>query len=145
MASVFHRTDGIYFPSVNTPDFDPATWIINPDTTAVAGQPTKYWIIDPPGSDTIRLADAAEQAAIDAQIADDLDAQDRQGQKDAYVTQRVLEGMALVLLDEINILRDQFNTTTAEVPSATNTNLTDRTASQARIAVNAKIDSLPPP
>jgi hypothetical protein len=145
VASVFHRTDGIYFPSVNTPDFDPATWIINPDTSAVAGQPTKYWIIDPPGSDTIRLADAGEQAAIDAQIADDLNVQDQTAQKDAYVTQRVLEGMALVLLDEINILRDQFNTTTAEVPSATDTNLTDRTASQARIAVNNKIDSLPPP
>ncbi len=145
MASVFHRTDGIYLPSVNTPDYDPVDWIINPDLTAVVGQPIKYWIIDPPGSDTIRLATAAEQAAIDAQIADDANVADQTAQKDAYVTQRVLEGMALVLLDEINILRGQFNTTTAEVTQATNTNLTDRTASQARTAVNNKIDSLPPP
>lgn len=68
MASVLHRTTKEFRGSVNTPDFDAGTWIINPDLSAVTGQPNKYWIIDPPGSDTVRLATLAEQAVIDAAI-----------------------------------------------------------------------------
>lgn len=77
MASVLHRTTKEFRGSVNTPDFDVGTWIINPDLSAVTGQPNKYWIIDPPGSDTVRLATAPEQAVIDAAIADAITVSDR--------------------------------------------------------------------
>ena len=70
MASVLNRTTKEFRGSVNTPDYDPADWIINPDLSAVSGEPNKYWIIDPPGSDTVRLATPAEQAVIDAAIND---------------------------------------------------------------------------
>lgn len=68
MASVLNRTTKEFRGSVNTPDFSTVDWIINPDLSAVTGQPNKYWIIDPPGSDTVRLATAPEQAVIDAAI-----------------------------------------------------------------------------
>lgn len=68
MASVLNRTTKEFRGSVNTPDFPVADWIINPDLSAVTGQPNKYWIIDPVGSDTVRLATPAEQAVIDAAI-----------------------------------------------------------------------------
>jgi len=77
MASVLHRTTKEFRSSVNTPDFDVGNWIINPDLSAVTGQPNKYWIIDPPGSDTVRLATAPEQAVIDQAIADAVTTRDR--------------------------------------------------------------------
>jgi hypothetical protein len=77
MASVLNRTTKEFRGSVNTPDYDPADWIINPDLSAVSGEPNKYWIIDPPGSDTVRLATPAEQAIIDQAIADATTQRDR--------------------------------------------------------------------
>ena len=43
MADVFHRTQGTYKRSVNTPDYDPAEWIINPDVSALSAVPARYW------------------------------------------------------------------------------------------------------
>ena len=63
MAAVLNRTTKEYRPSANTPDFPVAEWIINPDLTAVAGQPIKYWIIT---GDVVTLASPAQQAVIDA-------------------------------------------------------------------------------
>ena len=45
MASALHRTTKQYLESVNTPDYDVADWIINPDLAAVDGISTKYWKI----------------------------------------------------------------------------------------------------
>lgn len=45
MANVLNRTTLQYLKSVNTPDYDPADWIINPDLSAVNGVPKKYWKI----------------------------------------------------------------------------------------------------
>jgi hypothetical protein len=77
MASVLNRTTKQFLGSVNTPDFPPADWIINPDLSAVTGEPNKYWIIDPPGSDIVRLATPAEQAVIDAAIGQATTVSDR--------------------------------------------------------------------
>ncbi len=66
MAAVLNRTTKEYRPSANTPDFPVAEWIINPDLTAVAGQPIKYWIIT---GDVVTLASPAQQAVIDTAIA----------------------------------------------------------------------------
>lgn len=43
MASVLNRTTMVYLISVNTPDYDPADWLVNPDTTPVVGVPVYYW------------------------------------------------------------------------------------------------------
>lgn len=62
MANVLNRTTKEYRVSVNTPDFPPAQWIINPDVSLVAGNPTKYWKIT---GDIVTLMNAAEQQAVD--------------------------------------------------------------------------------
>jgi len=56
-----HRTTGTYLTSVNTPDYDPGTWVINPDTAPVAGVDTRYWFIDT--GDVIREMTVAEKEA----------------------------------------------------------------------------------
>lgn len=45
MASVFNKTTNQYLESVNTPDYDPVDWIINPDVSALKNQnvPRQYW------------------------------------------------------------------------------------------------------
>ena len=100
MATVLSRTTPArLLHSVNTPDYDVADWIINPDMGAVAGQPSKYWIIT---GDVVTLMDAAAQAAVDSteqdaardDVADELDQ-----------TEEILRAFALVVLDEINVLR----------------------------------------
>lgn len=63
MASVLHRVTKQVLPSVNTPDYDPVDWIINPDLSAVTGLLAKYWVIE---GDTIRAATTEEHSAIDA-------------------------------------------------------------------------------
>lgn len=103
MASVLNRTTKQFIQSANTPDFPTADWIINPDLTAVAGAPIKYWIIDPPASDTIRLATAGEQLIIDNDIASDKEQSEKDNAKSE--TDRRLLGFMQVMVDEINILR----------------------------------------
>lgn len=63
MASVLHRTTKQYLESVHTPNHDEADWIINPDMSAVAGVPEKYWKIT---GDTVSEKDASEKATQDA-------------------------------------------------------------------------------
>lgn len=128
MADVFNRTDGRYLQSVNTPDFDPAAWIINPDLTSVAGQPVRYWIIDPPDGDIIRLADAGEQAAIDLNLATRRINTQKESAKNQFDVERVLKALAELLVDEFNTLRALHL-------------LSDRTFDQLRTAIRAKIDS----
>jgi len=43
MAHVVHRTTVEYKASVHTPDYPSATWIIDPDLSALVGVATKYW------------------------------------------------------------------------------------------------------
>lgn len=72
MANVLNKTaDPVdYRTSVNTPDYPTADWFIDPDVSAVAAVPTKYWarpLTDPvtemtqPEKDAV---DAAEAAAL---------------------------------------------------------------------------------
>ena len=71
MASVLNRTTKEVLPSVNTPDYSPKDWIINPDLTAVNGFPSKYWIIT---GDVVTLMSDVERAAVDAAEATTADA-----------------------------------------------------------------------
>jgi len=101
MADVLNRTTKEYWQSVNTPEYPPAAWLINPDLSAVRGQSVKYWKID---GDVVSLMDATEQAAVEAAlnatrlqaVEDFLD--DRGSAQGAYNT---------LLFKEINKLRVQ--------------------------------------
>ena len=92
--------------------------------------------------DTAFAGYVADQANIDAATQAAKVTVDRDNQKDMYDVKRVLRGLVEALVDEINLLRQQFNTTTAEVASATNTTFNDRTVAQARTAILNAIDNL---
>lgn len=63
MADVLNRTTKQLLRSVNSPDYDPADWIINPDLSGVSGVPVVYWKID---GDTVSEMSQAEKDAVDA-------------------------------------------------------------------------------
>jgi hypothetical protein len=63
MADVVNRTTRVHLRSVNTPDYPASEWIINPDLSAVAGVPTRYWLIS---GNTVTEMTPAQKAAVDA-------------------------------------------------------------------------------
>lgn len=63
MAAVINRTTLVYHKSVNTPDYPPADWIINPDMSAVEGVSKIYWKVV---GDTVVEMDQSEKDAVDA-------------------------------------------------------------------------------
>ena len=68
MANVINRTPAAngtyrYRPSVNTPDFPSAAWLINPDLSAVAAVPRRHWKVV---GETVVEMTALEKAAVDA-------------------------------------------------------------------------------
>ena len=76
-----------------------AEWILSPDMSAVAGYPSKYWVIT---GDNVTLMDQAARDAVDAaaeaaqldSIADELDQ-----------TRTIMRAFAEVVLDQVNALR----------------------------------------
>jgi len=76
MADVLNRTTKQLLRSVNTSDYPETEWIVNPDLSAVANVPVKYWIIE---GDSVREANATEKSQIDedelAQLKTDLKAE----------------------------------------------------------------------
>lgn len=102
MAVVLNRTTKQLIPFAHTPNFPVADWIINPDLSAVAGQPTRYFIIT---GDVVTLASAAEQVAIDAVIAEALLTSARDGAKNEFDDRRELVAFAKLLIIELNELR----------------------------------------
>ena len=90
-----------------------AEWIYDPDLSAVAGEPSKYWIIT---NDVVTLmsqplrdaVDAAEEVARLDSVADELDR-----------TQSILKAFAEVLVDELNNRADANNAVLAAAASAT--------------------------
>ena len=97
MASVLNRTTRQYLTSVNTPDYPVVDWIIEPDVSAVAGQPGKYWKIV---GDVVSLMSAGEQATVDAA--------EQTARRDAIAAELdqvedVLRALTLTILDEINL------------------------------------------
>ena len=98
MAHVLHRVSKAFRKSVNTPDFPTADWIVNPDLTAVQGQPDKYWTIT---GDVVGLMNQSERDAVDVL--------DEAGVKDSIVNQFDVSDIprlvAEAILSEINLLR----------------------------------------
>ena len=122
MADVLERTTKQLRLSVNTPDFPIAQWIHNPDLLAVTGFDSKYWIIT---GDVVTLMDQAARDAVDATELDagrDATADQLDGLED------LIRAFALVVLDEINVLRGQHG-------------LAPRTIAQLKNAVRAKLGS----
>ncbi len=133
MASVFNRTNPIYYASVHTPDFDPVDWAINPDITLVVGQPVKYWELtggtNAEGQEIVDLKSQAEQDAIDAAEAAARETAGRENAKTEFDDLWLLRAFAEVVVDEINLLRAEHS-------------LPARTPAQLRTALRNKIDNL---
>ncbi len=96
MANVLNRTTKEYRQSVNTPDFDPVDWIINPDLSAVQGVSNRYWVIT---GDTITEMSQAEKDALDYATL--------QAARNAIANQidqneDILRATLLVILEELN-------------------------------------------
>lgn len=62
MADVVNRTTKQHLKSRHTPDYPTASWIHNPDLSALSGVPTKYWNIV---GDVVSEMSAAEKQAVD--------------------------------------------------------------------------------
>ena len=62
MSDVLNRATKELLTSVNTPDYGPAQWIINPDLSQVLDVPVKYWKVS---GDLVTEMSAEEKAIVD--------------------------------------------------------------------------------
>ena len=143
-----------YLTSVNEPPYvgDPDV-LIDPDITAVIGVPVKYW---KRVNDTIVEMSQAEKDAVDAAIALISKTANRTA-ADSLKDNTSAEGiawraLALLLLDELNALRQWTVNLKTETASANNLadfksrvatlpTLSDRTITQVKTAYNNKINN----
>ena len=129
MGDFLHRATKQHLVSTSPNDLlEPiGNYIDMPDLSAVVGFPNIYWIIT---GDVISLMSQAERDAVDAAI----ETAQREAQiiEDVDRLESVLRQIVKMTVSEINILRQQFNTTTRESPQLTDTNLADRTLAQVR-------------
>lgn len=65
MATVLEKSTMRVFESVNTPDYPEKDFLINPDLSAVAGVPVKYWTIK---DNSVAAIPKEEEATVDAEI-----------------------------------------------------------------------------
>jgi len=126
MANVLHRTTKQYLQSLNTPDYPVLDWIINPDLSSVGIFQSRYWIIT---GDVVTLMDQAGRDVVDADILAEGEIASKIATKATYMAQRDLKALALIIMDELNILR-AFHS------------LSDRTPSQIKAAYDNKVDTL---
>ena len=145
MAHVVHRTTVEYRTSVNTPDFDPQDWIINPDLSALLGiVPRVYWKVS---GDSVLEMSQAEKDARDAAIAAAELAAAKSGAEVSIdgLPGYELRALAMLTIDEINLLRQWLTSFKAEAAAATNLSnfqnriaslpsMPDRTLAQAKTA-----------
>lgn len=103
MADVVNRTTKEYRQSVNTPEFPTATWIHNPDLSAVTGFASKYWIIT---GDAITLMDVAARAVVDAV---ELEAARDATSNELDALESSFRALALVTLAESNKHANKIN------------------------------------
>jgi hypothetical protein len=138
MGNYVHRTTKQYFQSVSPNELlEPlANYIEDPDLSSVVGVPNIYWIIT---GDVITEMSQAEKDAVDAQMLSD--ARDGAIQAEIDELESVLRQIAKLLVNELNILRQQFNTTTAESQQLTDTAFSDRTLAQVRAQLRNDLGS----
>lgn len=128
MGAYLHRTTKQYFESYSPNELaEPiANYIENPDMSAVEGWPSKYWTIN---GDLVELMSPTERDAVDAA---ELEAQRDRKISTMDDVEELMRQIVILMVDEINILRQQFNTTTAESPQLTDTTFSDRTLAQVK-------------
>jgi len=97
MADVLNRTTKQFIASANTVEYPVEAWIINPDLSAVVGQPSKYWKIN--GGDVVSLMTQQERDAVDAAAL--VSARDALAAEMDNL-ESYARAFALVVLDEIN-------------------------------------------
>jgi len=90
--------------------------------SAITGQPSKYWVIT---GDVITLMSQTERDAVDVA---ELNARRGDVSDELDQVEQITRAFALVVLDEINVLRAQHS-------------LTARTISQLKTAVKNKLGS----
>lgn len=127
MPTYLHRVTKELLVSVSQSDVaSPADYIESPDLSAVEGFASKYWTIT---GDIVTLKSEANRASVDVVEKAAALLEDKASEKLRLDTERVIRALALVTMDEINILRDLHS-------------LPLRTASQLLNAIEAKIDSI---
>jgi len=124
MAAVLNRVTKEFRGSVHTPNFSSAEWVINPDLSAVQGQPTKYWIIT---GDVVTLASPAEQTIIDDALVVTRATRGKGEEKNRFDNERLMKAFAELVMDQFNVLRAIEG-------------LPDLTFAQLRTAIRDKID-----
>jgi hypothetical protein len=124
MANWVHKTTVQYLDSNDPPVADQVNWLKNPNLSAVAGLPQKYWKVV---SNAVQAMSGAERSAVDAAAVTAA----RTADKARFDSERIALALALVMLDEVNALR------AAVVPS-----LPARTQNQLVNAIKAKLDTL---
>jgi hypothetical protein len=124
MAAVLNRATKEFKASAHTPNYSSVEWIINPDLSAVQGQPKKYWMIN---GDVVTLATPAEQIVIDDALAATRATKAKEEEKNRFDNERLLKAFAELVLDQFNTLRAIEG-------------LPDLTFAQLRTAIRDKID-----
>ncbi len=117
--NVLNRTTKQYLTSGNTPDYPLVDWIHSPNLSAVSGFDSKYWVII---GDSVTLMTQSERDAVD--LSESESTKDNIAgmiDSDPYS-----KAFALVMLDEINILRSEHG-------------LGNRTKPQLKTAVRSKL------
>lgn len=66
MATVIHRITGELLESVNTPDYSAEQWLVNPDLSAVADVPRKFWKVV--GEAVVGMDDTEQLAVLTAEV-----------------------------------------------------------------------------
>ena len=129
MGDYLHRTTKRYFKSWSPNELaEPlANYIEDPDLSAVEGVPNIYWIIT---GDAVSEMSQGEKDAVDAAIL--TAARDGAIQVEIDDLESVMRQLTKLMVSEINILRQQFNTTTGESVDLTTTSFGNRTLVQVR-------------
>jgi hypothetical protein len=138
MGDYVHRTTKQYLQSVSPNDLpEPlANYIEDPDLSSVVGVPNIYWIIT---GDVITEMSQGQKDTVDAALL--FDSRNTAIEADIDNLESVMRQLTQLTLREINILRQQFNTTTAESNQLTDTALADRTMAQAKAQMRSDLGS----
>lgn len=129
MPDVLNRTTKQIRRSVDVTEgnYPETEWIWSPDLSAVDGWVNKYWIIEAYPGVSITLADQATRDQIDADEAAADAAAKTSAAKERYDAEDVFKALAVLIVDELNILRAEHA-------------LTPRTYAQARTAIFNALD-----
>lgn len=138
MGNFLHRTTKRLYLSTSPNELPEilANYIEEPDLSGVVGVASIYWIIT---GDVITEMSAGEKTAVDnAMLSDSRDGavQDAIDQVESIPRQ-----LLLLMIDEINALRQQINATTAESADLTTTTLPDRTLAQVKTQIRNNLGS----